>query len=448
MTGAYRSPDAIHAVEGDHDIRDELKRILLQDLDTNKFEGTFEEHELPALVRLAKSVFTHKPLNKQVTMTFGYGKEIDSFIQEILDTIYEVEQVDEKTRAALEYLHSRNWDNEKIARALLNKYVPAMERVMSPDAMESRSIMRGVALIHSMADELMTLTTATGDPLYLGGKTPLGAKKAGSYKILDKEGDKMIQRTANEFPSKSTSAAVKVRAGKNGPWEDVGGKALSGSVVAPIQSIDAATVIQTFSGESWAYLTKNVKNPYMHQVYDAFKMDVATFHHMLPVINRNWAEISLTWSALEQGKIALRKRAIPAWQAKLKQMPAGQKVSLESFPVIQAMLEGTYNDKTKEVMPTGLKSRLKFLAPDNMTGEAREQWVAKAIKSILEKSGAQLNQEAMTRGELHKFMQAVLDVTNLDRRIAKAYKKAEQKRAKLKKKVFDPNNLILQYFAH
>ena len=446
LTGVIRSPDAIHAVQNDHDIRDELKETLLADLKKSKFEGTFNEHELPAMVRLGESVFSHKPLNKEVTMTFGYGKEIESFIQSIIDTVYNVSQSDTKAKAALDYLHGRGWSNEEIARAMLNKYIPAMARVMSSDAMEARALHRGVALIHGMADELMMHTSATGDPIYIGGKSPEGRQKAGSYKML--EDGEMVQRTANMYPSKSTAAASKMRSGKDGPWEDVGGKALSGSVVAPIQSIDAATVIKSFSGPSWKMLKHNVKQPYMHQIYDAFKMDVATFHHMLPEINRNWADTAITWSALEQSKIALRKRAIPAWEKKLKALPAGQKVSLDNFPVIKAMLEGYYSEKQGRYVHAGLESRLKFLAPDNMTGSVRDEWVKKAALAIMSKSGATSGQTEMTRGELHKFMQAVLDVTNLDRRIANAYQLAEQKRAKLKKKVFDPNNLILQYFAH
>jgi len=159
---------------------------------------------------------------------------------------------------------------------------------------------------------------------------------------------------------------------------------------------------------------------------------------MLPEINKNWAEIGLTWSALEQSKIALRKRALPAWENKLRAMEKGKQVSLDQFPVIKAMVESE----------KGMTSRIAFLAPAGLDPKQKRKWISDTTKRIFRDSGAQYGQETMNRGQLHKFMQAYLAHTNLDRRLAAAYKKAEQKRHKLGKKVLDPNNNIAQYYAH
>lgn len=445
MTGVLRSPDAIHAVENDHDIRDELETILKDNLRRAGFAGSHADGVVPALTRIAESVFGYRPLNKEITMTFGYGKEIDSFINSINEAVYSVSDKDPQVKKAAEFIRSTGMTDQEVANIVLQHYIPAMEMVMSPEAIEARAMHRGVALIHGLADTLMYYNNPVGDPLYMGGKRSLGAKKVGSYKMLDNEGNQ-VQRTANKYESESTSAAVKMRKAGDRVWEDVGGKAFSGAVVAPIQSIDAATVIKSFSGKSWDMLTSNVKQPYMHQIYDAFKMDVATYHHMMPEINNNWAQTAITWSALEQGIIALNSRALPALREKLKSFSANDKIDLEEhFPLIADMMQGSFTKNGANYM--GLKSRLKFLYPRGHK-KSREQWVEDAIYQIVGASGFSIGQKYATKAEIGYFVQALLNETQLKPRINRLYKKTQDNRAKLKPKIFGKGNHIYQYYAH
>ena len=58
---------------------------------------------------------------------------------------------------------------------------------------------------------------------------------------------------------------------------------------APVQSLDAATVALTASGRSWARLDNASNgNPYLHTIYDAFKVDAMGYDVVLDEVNKNW----------------------------------------------------------------------------------------------------------------------------------------------------------------
>ena len=85
-------------------------------------------------------------------MTFGYGKEIQSFKKDIEDYLGLIaeERVDDGTTynsslAALDEKMSRS----ELAGTLLNKYEQSLREVLSDDALDSRAPMRSAAMLHS-----------------------------------------------------------------------------------------------------------------------------------------------------------------------------------------------------------------------------------------------------------------------------------------------------------
>ena len=79
-------------------------------------------------------------------------------------------------------------------------------------------------------------------------------ERVGGYKVWT--GGKYQDRSVGTLTQRPTAAAPKRRVNEEtGEVElDVGGLAYGGSVPAPVQSLDAATVALTASGRSWARL--------------------------------------------------------------------------------------------------------------------------------------------------------------------------------------------------
>ena len=84
-TGVIRDTNTDY-LDAEGDIRDVLKADLLDMVDRNGFEGHMDGFQSEMAV-VAKSVFSHRDLNKKTTMTFGYGKEIETFVSDMADTM-------------------------------------------------------------------------------------------------------------------------------------------------------------------------------------------------------------------------------------------------------------------------------------------------------------------------------------------------------------------------
>ena len=79
--------------------------------------------------------------------------------------------------------------------------------------------------------------------------------------------------------------------------------AYGGSVPGPVQSTDAATVALTASGKSWNRLRAvSGGNPYIHTIYDAFKVDAMGYDAVLDEVNKNWIDVNFNWNYLEETK--------------------------------------------------------------------------------------------------------------------------------------------------
>jgi len=56
----------------------------------------------------------------------------------------------------------------------------------------------------------------------------------------------------------------------------------------------------TVAGDSWKKLSANTKTPYVHTIYDAFKMDVDSYETVLAESNKNWMKINESWNYMEE----------------------------------------------------------------------------------------------------------------------------------------------------
>lgn len=460
-TGVIRTEDQVYAVQDDEDIRDVLKKILIGQLDEG-FTGHFKDPESDFVLSLiARSVFSTRDLNKKITMTFGYGKEIESFIPEVIQVIQENALNDPMMAAALQYLeHPKTEINmASAATVLVNAYVPAVKQVMSADGIESRRVMWGTALANAMAETVFEIEGPTGSIYRYGGNMadPDLTVRVGQYKMKDPRFPKGERGVNVEmYDSSPTSSAPKSRTSRERipesgeivevTTEDVGGRAWGGAIPGPVQAIDAATVARTFSGQSWSRIKKAAGgNPYVFQVYDAFKFDINSFERGYLEVNKNWAEISLGWSYLAEGQKSLVK-AVASFEDKVKAIK-GDKVNLSDFPMIQALIQLEINNNG-DLTPALLTRKLKSIAPDFANRKEKQIWADKTAKRILHNSGIVGTETELTKKQILSFYKYVMKATKLPQRMQSLYERTEKNKAELRKEVFDPSNTIMQYHAH
>ena len=165
-TGVIRNQTQ-RLLDDEGDIRDQLKADLLNRLETSGIDGDLEEFG-PQLYDVAKAVYSHRDLNKATTMTFGYGKELDSFVDDISDTI---DLLYERSLNDPESTFSQSIDtitNDKgrdiLESTLKNFYVGSLVGVLGADAVQSRAIMRFscydcmLLLINSLVSHLLLVS--------------------------------------------------------------------------------------------------------------------------------------------------------------------------------------------------------------------------------------------------------------------------------------------------
>ena len=60
--------------------------------------------------------------------------------------------------------------------------------------------------------------------------------------------------------------------------------------------------------------------PYIHTIYDAFKVDANGYQTVLTETNKNWYKTIMRWSYLENTKDAYKKAA-EAWNKEINDLP-------------------------------------------------------------------------------------------------------------------------------
>ena len=125
------------------DIRDQLKTVALESVDDG-WDGLSKPEIISDLNTVARAVFSHRDFNKATTMTFGYGKEINSFGKNIEETISLLSEADPSIGEAAD---ATGMSRADLAKTLLNKYAAGLQQVLSDDAIQTRALMRGSACL-------------------------------------------------------------------------------------------------------------------------------------------------------------------------------------------------------------------------------------------------------------------------------------------------------------
>ena len=126
-------------------------------------------------------------------MTFGYGKEIDSFSGKIEETLAFLNE----SRAEGDSYHNslakldETMNRGELAKTLMNKYESSLREVMSEEALQARSLMRSAAALHSATNSLFSIKSPVGMDLNLGRDVTTGYDDAdkSAYRLYGEGGE-------------------------------------------------------------------------------------------------------------------------------------------------------------------------------------------------------------------------------------------------------------------
>ena len=420
------------------DIRDDLE-LVLKGLIDQGFDGKFSENEIAIVRAIAADIAGDRQFNKDITMTFGYGKEIKSFKRDIKSRV----EADERAQGL---------DTDTVSDEIFQNYVPAMEQVMDEDALAARSLMRSAVTIAAWYNNLFQMDAPLeGQVISLGATAPTGWQgKSGTAQIWT--GDKYRNVGISQYGQEATSAAEKQYPGQE-PGEKgeriAGDVAYGGSIPGPVQSLDAATVVKTVTGRSWDRLKNNSQGkPYIHTVYDAFKTDAHGFDVVLEETNRNWLDLNMDWSYLESMQAAVAATRAEG-KAKLQGRPDSDPLTDNEAAMLRQWIETDKKGNLKK-----LQNRLQNLMENPAQAPAAADYVKKKMVEAGYRSNAQ-----PTVKHLKAAVAAMEYVLKVDGRFKTFIDKTNKKKAALRKKIREqapkPSDTLgydlrsgAQYYAH
>ena len=434
-TGVLRSQDK-RLLDGDIDIRDQLGSAILEKLDEG-IEGIDALNNPGPVYDIVRDIAQVRQLQKDTTMQFGYGKELDSFKQDIEEELarYAVSDPD-KYKRALEQFDGKE---SKLRDTVHAVYMDGLVNALSEDAAESRAIMRANSVMFALTDQLFSIKGPSGFNINMGGNKILGEAEQVRYSVTSK-GNRRTP-TALLYKSKPTSAAE--REGAPGQY------AYGRSLPSPVQSIDAATVAQTVTGKSWEKLKQASNgNPYIHTIYDAFKVDANGYSVVLKEANSNWFKTSMDWSYLEKTRDATKKAMDTFWKD-AKDLPS--EIDIKDHPGVNTMVWLLSEGRKPGVL--NLTSRiLKTTYDPNMPEKKAAEEAAKTTEfavKVLSKMGYKPETGKVT-AEQYKWFVEFLEkrVYNIHNKNRSFTDKINKQKGKLRQKIAGSGQRVYQYYSH
>ena len=452
-TGVFRSSRSQLLDKGD--IRDQIAAEATAAIDTG-WDGDATEFT-SELNTVAKKVYNDRELNKHTTMTFGYGKEVESFKKSIEDTmgLLAEDPANGDFAAALSALEGDHQQSRTdIAGMLLQKYSQSLETALSDEAMQSRALMRGAAALHAATNSLFSIQSYTGMDLNLGGTTAEMQADSQSEYYLYSDNKRVKHGTVYHYDKEDTSAASRTQTAPDGTVTKTPGEATyGGSLPGPVQSLDAATVAMSASGRSWDRLKMNSGgNPYMHSIYDAFKTDANGFDTIVEEVNKNWMEAASKWSYLQETFDAT-KRTMTDFNKKMAARGPDEKLSANERVYMDWMLQ-MGPSSTGSMIPKNLLSKMgKF-----KTYEGKTIWdMVDRMKKEMRVAGYDMDKPPAdpTVLQLKTFVSFLVHEMQLGKRMDAMIKRTDSNKKKLIEelkrsgyKTPSGERIALQYYAH
>ena len=471
-TGVIRSGTSPFFLDDDQDIRDVLENTLI-DLSVKSEYEAFPKDDWPEVYEIAQIVYGNRGLNKTTSMTFGYGKNVEGFKQDIEEfmLIMQGEGTPEAQRLneLMSIFDSKSSSKGDLIDAIHSHYDAALREVLGEDTMPSRNIMRGAAFLHSIANELFTINGPTGSKLNMGGMMSTGAKKGEATPLKIFVDGKLTTPKSQVYGEQATSAAPKFRTDPitGEQSTEVGGTSWGAAIPIPVQSIDAATVARLASdkGGYWKDIKQRSQNPkqqpYVFPIYDAFKMDAASYDAVLKDVNKAWIDINFQWSYLKQTQNSLRKLK----QSLNEKFKNPNKVLVGNERAMMDYLFSNYitksgnpvlniNNKLGQVMYPVPKGDEIFTEVTSLQRDMVDNGFTK-FTAVGGGGNDIINPNTeLTVRDLKIFIEALERKINFDKRLNNLISKTDGLRSKLKSKIIanmnsdNPDLAVLQYYSH
>lgn len=462
-TGVLRASKTDYLDDGD--VRDALRQSLLHAIDNDGFDGSIGNiaSELDAV---ATAVFSHREMLKETTMVFAYGMDA-RHMHFSLDATFDLLETDpslikdEATRVkfvsssdAVRKALTDPTTGTTVGRTLLTMFKPQLESVISPEALAARSIMRASSVMFASMNALMTMTGPTGNDLHFGRDTQIpGEATETKYRIT---GDK-VQGGSREFTSYHQQSEPTAMAPKKKADGAViyGGHAYGGSVVGPVQALDAATVALSTTGKTWNRLKQaSGGNPYTLTIYDAFKTDAMGYDVILEDVNKNWLDVSMEWSYLEANQKSLQDTTAK-WKKEIAKRDPESPVSENEAAFLRWIMK-EHDDGTGKFTMPNFKSRV-------VNGGAFDKRGIKASEATSDFQEAMRKvgydwmspPEEVTVLQLRTFVDQIGSLLAVPSRLDRIIKYTNKQKQQLRKEILakghkHPSGRVtaLQYYAH
>lgn len=452
-TGVTRK-NAIQLLD-EGDLRDAIADINVKSL-SQEWEGPMNEIA-SEMDDIAEQIFRHRDLNKHTTMTYGYGKEIDSFkgaIEESL-ALLQAERANDPSDSFNQSLKVAldRYPMDVIAKSLMDRYAFGLNEVMSSESKMSRQAMRAAAAIHAATNTIFEIQSPVGQTLRFGKNQSLGydlaeKQKQRIYGSSVNDGAKPRQFETPHYETEATSAAAKPFTDpETGEKKAVPGQyAWGGSIPGPVQSVDAATVALTASGPSWSKLKQASKgNPYLHTIYDAFKTDANGYDVVLDEVNNNWVKASTEWSYLKETKKSI-ENAREAFREKMKGRNDNDPITENEAAYMKHMLTLQQNDKGNLV----LKDYIKMITKLNDYKKDQDFFDdINLMKGAMKAVGYDVDRPPAepTVKQLKQFIATLNKTVNPMQKLDKIINVAEANKKELKREI-QRRGPVYQYYAH
>ena len=314
-------------------------------------------------------------------------------------------------------------------------YVDGLVNALSEEAAEARAVMRANAVMFGLMDKVFSIKGPAGFNLNMAGMQILPTKEGVKYTVGGKT------TTASLYEAKPTSAAER----DGSPGRHAYGRSLP----SPVQSIDASTVAKTVTGKSWEKLKQASNgNPYIHTIYDAFKVDANGYQTVLNETNKNWFKTIMDWSYLENTRDAYKKTA-EQFNKELADLPNELNVNEHhGVKMMQYLLSTPPGKDTINLTNKIVKTKFN---PNQTAEDAGKD--AKRVTEFVMKTLSKMNykpgSDVVTKEQYRWFVMFMGNqVYNMAATNNKITDKTNTAKGKLRQKIAGMGTKVYQYYSH
>lgn len=302
----------------------------------------------------------------------------------------------------------------------------------------------------------MSIKGPAGNDLHFGREVSTGiegATKPTEFKLTGQSNP--VRGKVQHYETEATASAAKQRGEALVP----GDYAWGGIVPGPVQSVDAATVAETFSGKSWEKLkAKSGGNPYSLPIYDAFKSDANSYDTVLEEVNKNWLDVGMKWSYLKEIDSAI-DNAIKNFKQKVNARGIDSPLTDNEKLYLQSLLVLGKTKQGKLYLPEYLSKVGKVIDVRDSNDKAfSAAW--RSMESMMKKMkavGYDVSNPPATPTLRHQqaFVNALASSLKIKPRLNALIKKTERNKQILKQELLKQGyktpsgeRIALQYYSH